>query len=170
MYDGTLPPRPSTASTSTSTSNNSQSALQELLVRIRVINQHVLKKISVKMTDIQKFFFQDSSESGSESDFDIRNTGRWRTSSRVLRDLTTPRRLRWRPLDQRRMASSPHRHAQRVFVRRSNGSGSGSMVDPVDVPYIEADEANEDMGTERLPPLRELIWRRFVFLFFFKRN
>merc|ERR1712079_150115 len=133
MYDGTLPPRPSTASTSTSTSNNSQSALQELL---------------------------DSSESGSESDFDIRNTGRWRTSSRVLRDLTTPRRLRWRPLDQRRMASSPHRHAQRVFVRRSNGSGSGSMVDPVDVPYIEADEANEDMGTERLPPLRELIWRR----------
>merc|ERR1712079_784594 len=139
MYDGTLPPRPSTASTSTSTSNNSQSALQELL---------------------------DSSESGSESDFDIRNTGRWRTSSRVLRDLTTPRRLRWRPLDQRRMASSPHRHAQRVFVRRSNGSGSGSMVDPVDVPYIEADEANEDMGTERLPPLRELIWRRFVFLFF----
>ena len=118
------------------------------------------------MTDILIFFFQDSSESGSESDFDIRNTGRWRTSSRVLRDLTTPRRLRWRPLDQRRMASSPHRHAQRVFVRRSNGSGSGSMVDPVDVPYIEADEANEDMGTERLPPLRELIWRRFVFLFF----
>ena len=41
------------------------------------------------------------------------------------------------------------------------------MVDPVDVPYIEADEANEDMGTERLPPLRELIWRRFVFLFIF---
>ena len=40
------------------------------------------------------------------------------------------------------------------------------MVDPVDVPYIEADEANEDMGTERLPPLRELIWRRFVFAFF----
>ena len=119
------------------------------------------------MTDIQNFFFQDSSESGSESDFDIRNTGRWRTSSRVLRDLTTPRRLRWRPLDQRRMASSPHRHAQRVFVRRSNGNGSGSMVDPVDVPYIEADEANEDMGTERLPPLRELIWRRFVFLFIF---
>ena len=140
MYDGTLPPRPSTssASTSTSTSNNSQSALQELL---------------------------DSSESGSESDFDIRNTSRWRTSSRVLRDLTTPRRLRWRPLDQRRMASSPHRHAQRVFVRRANGSGS--MVDPVDVPYIEADEATEDMGTERLPPLRELIWRRFVNFFLF---
>ena len=40
------------------------------------------------------------------------------------------------------------------------------MVDPVDVPYIEADEANEDMGTERLPPLRELIWRRFVYILF----
>ena len=133
MYDGTLPvPRTSTATTSAASTSTSNEAML------------------------------DSSDTGSESDFDIRNTARWRTSSRVLRDLTSPRRLRWRPLDHRRItsAASPSRHAQRVILRRANGGSGIERVIETDVPYIEADEASEDMGTERLPPLRELIWRR----------
>ena len=124
MYDTT--PRASTTSTASATSPSTTNAADNLL---------------------------DSSDTGSESDFDIT---RFRHANRILRDLANPRRLRWP-----RMATSPNRHP-RLLLRHGFHES--------DVPYIDADEASEDMGTERLPPLRELIWRRYFETFLFLKR
>ena len=124
MYDGT--PRASTTSAASNTSPSTSNAADNML---------------------------DSSDTGSESDFDIT---RFRHANRILRDLANPRRLRWP-----RMATSPNRHP-RLLLRHGFHES--------DVPYIEADEASEDMGTERLPPLRELIWRRYFEKLFYQQR
>ena len=51
----------------------------------------------------------DSSESGSESDLDLQNLASTRGPLRfVYPRRHSPRRLRWGPLDQRRLGGSPH--------------------------------------------------------------
>ena len=58
----------------------------------------------------------DSSESGSESDLDLQNLASIRGPLRfVYPRRHSPRRLRWGPLDQRRLGGSPHA-SRFVFV------------------------------------------------------
>ena len=113
----------------------------------------------------------DSSESGSESDLDLQNLanrGRdvlWSSSSsRLYPRQHSPRsRLRWGPLDQRRL-SLGSRYTPGITTR--SNSLRRPFMSPVtletnDPNMVESnDPTPDDLGSERLPPLRELIWRR----------
>lgn len=139
MYDGTLPQRPPSSS---SPSNNAGDGL-------------------------------DSSESESESDMELRSSlrSRW-VSSRSLRDIPSPRRHRWRPPSVERQRRNFHAYANYTRLRSSTGGRTASSSTrpsynlprpPVpteaipasaDIPLVDGEDASEDLGSERLPPLR----------------
>ncbi len=113
----------------------------------------------------------DSSESGSESDLDLRGGGGRRRSSSFHRYDSHRLSLRWNRSIPRRSPHSPRRPTLRSsglhpYLRQRELTGAsipdllGAGEDDVTIqPEVEA-EADFDLGTERLPPLRELIWRR----------
>lgn len=148
MYDGTLPPRPPSSS---SPNNNAGDGL-------------------------------DSSESESESDLELRSSlsGRSWMSSRSLRDIPSPRRLRWRPPSVEQRRRNCHIYSNYARLRSSGGRSASSSIRSSysqprpsvppealsssavsnEMPLVDGEDASEDLGSERLPPLRELIWRR----------
>lgn len=143
MYDGTLPPSNSTPAPSSS----SASAIASILDGM------------------------DSSESGSESDLDLSipavTRGReFHRSPRFFQRRNSIRR--WGPIEHQRSVSSRRFSPSRILRSRAVGQyfgvpvrSSNPLLNPESQDLnVDVEETAEDLGSDRLPPLREIIWRR----------
>ena len=144
MYEGTLPPSTSTPAQSSS----SASAIASILDGM------------------------DSSESGSESDLDLSAlaTPRGRDFHRSPRFFQRRNSIRrWGPIEHQRSVSS-RRFSPSRMLRVNRGQyigpfvrnpGSNPLLNPESQDLsVDVEETAEDLGSDRLPPLREIIWRR----------